>query len=311
VSPELAQLDEMRSYRFAAMGTDVHVVLPEASGEAITPLRELFASWEATLSRFRPNSELSRLNARSGEPVVVSPVLFEVVSASVEGARATDGAFDPTLLRQLVRIGYSEPFDQMHHDATPVAGFCVRGGGWQWIELDRRSRTITVPIGSALDFGGIAKGMAVDAALELLDRRGDTPALVCAGGDLSVRGLPVRHRSWPVLVGDDPAGQVVALVRGALATSGIARRSWLQGGRRRHHLIDPATGESAENELREVTVAAENCRTAEVAATAAFVLGADLGSELLARKRLAGRFAYRDGAQSTVGAWPSLLPDAA
>ena len=301
----------MRSSRFSAMGTEVQVLLPDKHGEAITPVRELFADWEATLSRFLVDSELSRLNACAGEPVAVSALLFEVVSESVDAAIATGGAFDPTLLRQLIRIGYSKPFERMSHTAEPVAGFSVRGGGWQWIELDPRSSTITLPVGCALDFGGIAKGMAVDAALELLDRRGVTPALVSAGGDLSVRGLPTGVRAWSVLVGDDSAGQVVPLVRGALATSGVARRSWLQGGTRRHHLVDPATGESAENDLQEVTIAAESCKTAEVAATASFVLGSRLGSDLLSRYRLAGRLTHRDGTQRTVGAWPSLLPDAA
>lgn len=301
----------MRSYRFPAMGTEVQVLVPADNGGAITPVRELFTDWETTLSRFLPDSELSRLNARAGEPVAVSSLLFEVVRAGVEGARATGGAFDPTLLRQLVRIGYSRPFAQMPRTTEPVAGLAVRGGGWQSISLDPSSSTVTLPLGCALDFGGIAKGMAVDAALELLDRRGVAPALVSAGGDLSVRGLPAGMRAWPVLVGDEPAGQVVPLARGALATSGVARRSWLQGGTHRHHLVDPATGESAENDLREVTVAAESCKTAEVAATATFVLGPRLGSDLLSMHRLAGRLTYRDGTHRTVGAWPSLLPDAA
>ncbi len=301
----------MRSYRFPAMGTEVQVLLPVQHGEAITPVRELFVRWEKTLSRFLADSELSRLNARAGERVSVGPLLFEVVSASVEAARATGGAFDPTLLRQLVRIGYSRPFESMSGQSEPVAGFSVRGGGWRSIALDPSSRTITLPVGCALDFGGIAKGMAVDAALELLDRRGVTSALVSAGGDLSVRGLPVGLRAWSVLVGDDPAGQVVPLVRGALATSGVARRSWLQGGRRRHHLVDPSTGEPAENDLLEATVAAASCKTAEVAATASFVLGSRLGSDLLSRFRLAGLLTHRDGTRRTVGAWPSLLPDAA
>ena len=301
----------MRSYRLSAMGTEVQVLLPDEHGEAITPVRELFADWEATLSRFLVDSELSRLNARAGEPVAVSALLFEVISESVDAAIATDGAFDPTLLRQLVRIGYSRSFERMPRQVEPIAGLSVRGGGWRSITLDSSSRTVALPVGCALDFGGIAKGMAVDAALELLDGRGVAPALVSAGGDLSVRGLPAGLRSWPVLVREDPAGQVVPLVRGALATSGVARRSWLQGGARRHHLVDPATGESAENDLREVTVAAESCKMAEVAATASFVLGSRLGSDLLSRHRLAGRYTYRDGTQRTVGAWPSLLPDAA
>lgn len=301
----------MRSHRFLAMGTEVQVLLPEEHAEAITPVRELFADWEATLSRFLVDSELSRLNARTGEPVAVSALLFEVVSESLDAAIATDGAFDPTLLRQLVRIGYSRSFERMPPQAEPVAGLDMRGGGWRSIALDTSSRTVALPVGCALDFGGIAKGMAVDAALRLLDGRGAAPALVSAGGDLSVRGLPAGLRSWSVLVGENPAGQIVPLVRGALATSGVARRSWLQGGARRHHLIDPATGESAENDLREVTVAAESCKMAEVAATASFVLGSHFGSDLLSRHRLAGRLTYRDGTQRTVGDWPSLLPDAA
>lgn len=301
----------MRSYRFPAMGTEVQVLLPNEHGEAITPVRELFADWEATLSRFLADSELSRLNTRAGEPVAVSPLLFEVVSESVDAASATEGAFDPTLLRQLVRIGYSRPFEQMPRLVEPVEGLSVRGGGWRSIAFDPHSRTITLPAGCELDFGGIAKGMAVDAALRLVARRGVEPALVSAGGDLSVRGLPAGMRAWPVLVGEGPAAQVVTLVRGALATSGVARRSWLQGDARRHHLVDPTTGESAESDLREVTVAAENCKTAEVAATASFVLGSRLGSDLLSRYRLAGRLTYRDGTQRTVGAWPSPLPDAA
>jgi FAD:protein FMN transferase len=301
----------MRSYRFSAMGTEVQVLLPDERGEAITPVRELFAHWEATLSRFVVDSELSRLNARTGEPVAVSALLFEVVSESLDAAIATGGAFDPTLLRQLVRIGYSRSFERIPRRVELVTGPSMRGGGWRSMVLDPSSRTVTLPVGCALDFGGIAKGMAVDAALELLDGRGVAPALVSAGGDLSVRGLPAGLRSWPVLVREDPVEQVVPLVRGALATSGVARRSWLQGGVRRHHLIDPATGESAENDLREVTVAAESCKTAEVAATASFVLGSHLASDLLSRHRLAGLLTYRDGTQRTVGAWPSRVPDAA
>lgn len=302
----------MRSYRFPAMGTEVQVLLPVDHGDAVTSVRELFVRWEQALSRFLPDSELARLNARAGEAVPVSALLYEVVSTSVQAAEATGGAFDPTLLRQLVRIGYAAPFESMNGEAPlPLAGFPASGGGWRSIELDPSTRTVTVPAGCSLDFGGIAKGMAVDAALDVLDALGVAPALVSAGGDLSVRGAPPGVTFWPVLVGDDPDGPVVPLVRGALATSGVARRSWLQGGRRRHHLLDPATGEPADGDLREVTVAASTCTSAEVAATAAFVLGSRRGANLLSTYRLAGLLTYRDGTRHPVGAWPSLLPDAA
>lgn len=132
-----------------------------------------------------------------------------------------------------------------------------------------------------------------------------------AGGDLAVRGAPPSAGSWTVVVGDDPTGRVVPLERGALATSGVARRSWDQEGMRRHHLVDSTTGEPASSGLREVTVAAGSCKVAEVAATASFVLGAEAGSELLRHHGLAGCLTRDDGSDLVVGRWPSPLESAA
>ena len=152
--------------------------------------------------------------------------------------------------------------------------------------------------------------MAVDAALELLRMRGIKAALVSAGGDLAVLGLPPGSQAWQVLVGDSD-GDVVPLSRGALATSGVARRSWVQGAVRRHHLLDPRTGEPAVNGLHEVTVAASTCRVAEVAATTCFVLGSRLGSAFLSTHALAGLLTREDGTRLTTGSWPSRAQDAA
>jgi thiamine biosynthesis lipoprotein len=115
-----------------------------------------------------------------------------------------------------------------------------------------------------------------------------------------------------VLVGSDSSGPVVQLVRGALATSGIARRRWMQGDLERHHLVDPETGEPAASGLREVTVAAGTCRVAEAGATAAFVAGTRLGPDVLERLGLAGLLVTNAGAHIRVGRWPSYdLPHAA
>jgi thiamine biosynthesis lipoprotein len=299
----------MRSFRFPAMGTEVHLLVPAAARGAIVAVRDLFFTWEATLSRFLLQSELSLLNDRGGERVVVSPLLFDVVRTSIDAARATDGVFDPTLERQLVRIGYDRPFAAMPRRTVPTTAAAERGGAWKQVALDPDSRTIALPPGCALDLGGIAKGMAVDAALDLLQLHEVVPALVGAGGDLAVRGLPPGGRAWPVSVGE--VDEVVRLVCGALATSGIARRAWRQGELERHHLLDPATGEPVANDLCEVTVAASSCREAEVAATATFVLGADGGAGFLLRHRLAGRITRDDGTVLYVGAWPSPVPEAA
>lgn len=301
----------MRSFRFGGMGTEVHVLLPKVRADGITLVRELFEDWEARLSRFRPDSELSHLNARAGEPVVASDVLFEVVAAGVAAAQATDGMFDPTLLHQLTRIGYTESFVRIPPVAAPARGTPECGGAWRNIVLDRRTCTIVLPSTCALDLGGIAKGMAVDAALELLETRGVEAALVSAGGDLAVLGLPPDERTWPVLIGDHEDREVVPLSRGALATSGVARRSWLQGGIPRHHILDPRTGESVTSDLREVTVAAGTCKLAEVAATVCFSLGSRPCREFIASNGLAARLTRMDGARSAVGPWPVQVADAA
>ena len=229
------------------MGSDVHLLVPERRArDCADAVEALFAEWEDVLSRFRPESELSRLNDRAGAPVHVGPILLGAVEASLEAARATGGLFDPTLRHELVRMGYDRSFEEIGDRAAAAAGRPRGGGAWRRIVVDSSAGSVTLPEGSGLDLGGIAKGMAVDASLELLAALGADAALVCAGGDLAVRGLPPGRRAWGVLVGDDPDGPVVPLVRGALATSGTARRRWKQGPVERHHLVDPETGEPAD-----------------------------------------------------------------
>jgi len=107
-----------------------------------------------------------------------------------------------------------------------------------------------------------------------------------------------------VLVGGELHAPVVRLVRGALATSGSARRYWWQGNIARHHLVDPETGEPAASGVREVTVAADTCVMAEVGATVAFVAGPRRGPALLDSLGVAGRLVMLDGEEVTVGSWP-------
>ena len=293
------------------MGSDVQLLLPARGASAATrAVKGLFAEWERALSRFRPESELSRLNARAGTPVSVGPILLDAAEAALEAARATGGLFDPTLGRELVRVGYDRSFEEMGHRPT-AAGRPRVGGAWRTMVVDRSAGVVTVPAESALDLGGIAKGMAVDASLELLESLGIETALVSAGGDLAVLGLPPGRRAWDVRVGG-PHGPVVPLVRGALATSGSTRRRWRQGEVARHHLIDPGTGEPAVSGLREVTVAAGICRIAEVGATVAFVAGPRIGPALLERLRVAGLVVTAAGEEIAVGRWPGRdVPHAA
>ncbi len=296
----------MAAGEFHAMGTTVSVLLPERQAQAgLQAVRELFATWEQTLSRFRPESELSRLNQRAGEPVAVSALLFHVLTSALLAAHVTEGRYDPTMQSQLAQLGYDRSFDTLPANLPAASRDARPGGGWRRIVIDRANRRVTLPPGVGLDFGGIAKGMAVDASITRLARMGFDAALVNAGGDLAVLGLPPHSDGWPIAIAGMRASRTITLHHGAMATSGIGRRHWRQGAQPRHHLLDPRTGEPVQNDLWSVTVVASRCELAEVAAKAAFVAGVEHGGALLREYGLAGLLALKDGSWQAVGAWPA------
>lgn len=298
---------------FHAMGTTVTVVAPETAGdEAAARTADLFETWEACLSRFRPDSELSRLNASAGREATVGPLLLHVVETAVSAARATDGLFDPTLLRPLVAAGYDRTFEDVPADGPDGGVDPGCAGGWRQVTVDRRRGTVTLPAGAGVDVGGIAKGMAVDAAVADLEASGISPVAVDAGGDLAVRGLPPGLRTWPIQV-ELPEGRhrVVAIASGALATSSVGRRRWVRGGRERNHLIDPRTAAPVVSDGWSVTVAADACVRAEVAAKVALLLGSSTAGAFLVRHGLTGLFVRRDGTQLAMGTWIDLGEPAA
>lgn len=305
-SPDLAAPAGMRRERFRAMGTTVSLLLPASQANAgASAVRDLFAHWENTLSRFQPDSELSRLNARAGMPVAVSELLFHVVETALDAAHATDGLFDPTLLHQLVQLGYDRSFETLPLQAPRTMSTIRPGGAWKAIRLDRERRRIRAPRGIGLDLGGIAKGMAVDAAIARLQAVGIDRALVNAGGDLAVWGLPPDAAFWPISVPMRQGTQTIVLRHGALATSGVSRRHWRQGNQERHHLLDPRSGLPAQGSLRTVSVGAARCAQAEVAAKVAFVLGPVAGARFLEAQGLRGLLVEEGGAWRTAGGWPA------
>jgi thiamine biosynthesis lipoprotein len=267
----------------------------------------LFQEWEQTLSRFLAESELSQLNAHAGTAMAVSDLLYTVLATALSAAQATQGVYDPALLEQLVQLGYDRTFDDL-----PAVSFDPiipgePGGGWRGIRVNPIYRHVTLPTGIKLDFGGIAKGMAVDAALEQLRLSGVSPALVNAGGDLAVLGLPPAAEQWPIAVPGRERYWTIPLHSGAVATSGIAHRHWWQGQTLRHHLLDPRTGLPAQSDLWSVTVVADRCEQAEVAAKVAFILGSRQGADFLRRHRIAGLLVREDGTWESVEPWPAHL----
>jgi FAD:protein FMN transferase len=293
-------------YNFDAMGTSVMVLLPRTRTAEVARVERLFATWQATCTRFDPDSELSRLNGAQGAPVVVGALLFGVLSTALQAARATDGLFDPTLLRSLEAIGYDRDFDAVvagsPHVPTSFEAMPPTGG-WREMRLDPGLRTAQLPAGVGVDLGGLAKGMAVDAAIADLSDREVQVAAVDAGGDLAVIGLPPGAAAWSISIEAVDHPRTISLRSGALATSSIARRRWRQGSQERHHLIDPRTGLPSVSALYSASIAAPSCAQAEVAAKAAFLLGPAEGSRFLAERGLAGMFMTADGTAVMAGSW--------
>ena len=307
-SPAHTTPAKMRREEFRAMGTTISLLLPESqSDEGLRIVRALFDEWEAALSRFIPDSELSKLNAQAGNPVPVSDLLYDVLATALTAAQATRGVFDPAMLDQLVQLGYDRTFDALpaERPAPIIPG--EPGGGWRGIRVDTIRRRVTLPAGVKLDFGGIAKGMAVDAALASLRESGITPDLVNAGGDLAVVGLPPGEEQWQLSVPGRDRFWSIPLRRGAVATSGIARRHWKQGNTLRHHLLDPRTGLPAQSDLWSVTVVADRSEQAEVAAKVAFILGSQEGAAFLQKHHIAGLLVREDGSWQSVAPWPVEL----
>jgi thiamine biosynthesis lipoprotein len=256
------------------MGVDV--VVGGAGERELDAVRRLFDLWEDVFSRFRPTSELSRVNRTQSDVVLVSELFAHGLRAALNAAARTDGLVDPTLGASLVAAGYDRDFDRLTDDPAPVAA--VTPGRWKAVRL--HGRMLARPVGVELDLNGVVKSLAVDAALELIGGDG----FVAAGGDIATRG--------DVVVGL-PKGDAVTLHAGGVATSGTTRRRWQRGGETQHHLLDPKTGRPARSPWTEVTVVAADCVTADVAAKAAFLLG-EGGPEWLDARGLAGRFVASD-----------------
>jgi FAD:protein FMN transferase len=250
----------------------IEVAVCGATVGELAGIRRLFDEWDRVFSRFRPESELSRLNRDASEVVVVSRLFACALRTALSAAAATDGLVDPTLGRAVEAAGYDRDFSLLGDDERPPGP--PSPGKWRSLRLS--GCLLSRPPGTVLDLNGVVKSLAVDAALQLT--AGD--AFVSAGGDVAVRGGSVVGL---------PGDGTLRLLAGGIATSGKTKRSWRRGGDVQHHLIDPRTGRPAESRWDEVTVAAGSCVGADVAAKAAFLLSDD-GPSWLDERGLAGRF---------------------
>lgn len=285
----------MRKIDFRAMGCKMSAFLDhdsQAADQILSTVPGWFEEWEQTLSRFRPDSELCRLNRRADQIVALSTDLFTVLESALATARWTEGLVTPTVLPALETAGYAQSFDLLlaHATAAPEAvhprdpvGLVAPAGDWQSIVLDAERHIVRVPHGTRLDFGGIGKGWAAHHACLRLSELG--PALVDAGGDISVSGPRADGSPWPIAIADPFQLQenlgILLIERGGVATSGIDYRRWIQAGEWMHHIIDPRSGRPAQTDLLGVTVVAGNTLRAEAAAKAVLILGSSAGTAWL------------------------------
>jgi thiamine biosynthesis lipoprotein len=262
-------------------------VLVTGSGPAGTPreaairVKHGLLAWHDQFSRFEPDSELSRMNRDPREIVLVSPVMTRFVEAALNAAAMTGGLIDPTLAGALDRAGYGRHFDSIPvplRRALALAPPRAPGGpnptaAWRQISVDRGAGTVTRPPGVRLDSGGIVKGMFGDILAAALSKH-ESFAVDCAG-DVRFGGAASLLR--PIRVAspfDESVLHVFELQAGAVATSGIDKRNWLDAeGHPAHHLLDPATGRPAFTGVVQVTALAPTGVQAEALSKAALLSG--------------------------------------
>jgi thiamine biosynthesis lipoprotein len=279
----VARILKMEKIEFKAMGCSMLAVLDSQSmktRQRLERVPEWFEEWEQCLSRFREDSELSDLNRHTGVPYRLSKTLWDVFQAGRVAERSSAGLVTPAVLDALVNAGYDRTFEALGRGINSAAvGMVSLIPPLAVIEEDVLNRSIQLPEGMHLDFGGVAKGWAADQAVRRLQVYG--PALVDASGDIAMSGPMADGRPWPIGL-QNPLNPerdlcLLGLKGGGVATSGIDFRRWEHNGARMHHIIDPRTGLPAETDVLTATVIAPSVLEAETFAKMVLITGSRAG----------------------------------
>ncbi len=275
------------SIEFRAMNTSVILA---AEGDGAMPgmyaAKMFIDNCEQRFSRFLPASEVTELNRSAGTWLRVSDELMDMLQLSVKYHKATKGIFDPSILSDLKQAGYDRSMDEIRAHGVhnrPEASNRLSRPPFDEISFDIDNRRVRLPRGLEIDLGGIAKGWIVEKAAQLLHKYVEACG-VSAGGDILFIGRPQDGMDWDVSL-EDPRNPMELLTQlhipaGAIATSSIMKRTWSQGEKVRHHLIDPRTGEPAKTDWLSVTVIAPSVIKADVFAKAILITGERGLSEL-------------------------------
>jgi len=293
-------------HSWRALGTTIEVVVTDDADldNAVRTVEQEVEAVDAACSRFRDDSELSGI-AADGSPHRISPLLCDLIGTSLRASDLTRGTVDPTVGSAMSAIGYDRDFAEIRGRDVALREPSA-APGLTAVLLDKDARTLALAPGTRLDLGATAKARLTDRAVSACMRAGVIGILVSCGGDVAVAGLPFAT-GWRIRITDDSArgpGPIVTIHDGGVATSSTTVRKWTAGGRPMHHIVSPLTGLPADGPYRTVSVAAASCVDANIASTAAIVLGSQ-APEWLEDQGLPARLVTRDGTVIVVGPWPA------
>jgi len=304
VFTETNSLPGVLSRRQPVMGGHGTITVVGGNPDLLNECWALADTCEQLWSRFITDSDISRINWSEGEPVRIAPLTRQLIAAMISGHTLTEGAYDPTLLPDVINAGYStSTVDPSRSTQLPPSAQAP--GHLEGIKFS--DDHVIVPTGTTLDPGGIAKGFTADLIAQCAIDQGAYGVMVEIGGDIVVQGDAPDGVAWRLGVEDPYAPEahasIVRLQRGAVATSSQLKRRFGDGERSTHHLINPATHSSATAEAQTVTVIAASGSRAEVLTKRGFV---DKPEEFLAWLPSvggAGLIIFADGRQQVSANW--------
>jgi FAD:protein FMN transferase len=275
----------MYKYNFNSMSTMVQITInQELFANDLMPVYKLFTSIEDTCSRFKEDSELSRLNRQIGKEVTVSNDLFNILQYSLTFYEETNGVFNPGILSAMENSGYKKSIELIRGRevvASTLSASEISNGQPYQLNEDKQ----TVVLKTRIDLGGIAKGWVIDRAAEVLSTYGY--GFVNVGGDIRIFGRLPRPLNIGIEDPFDPT-KILSSIQvsdGAIATSTSMKRRWTMNGENKHHLIDTRSGKPSLSSILSSTVTASTAVEADVLAKVSLLMGEECGKEWIDRKK--------------------------
>lgn len=274
----------MQSLEFRAMGCQMLVAIDSNRSDVLQIVPAWFVEWESIFSRFKSDSELSRLNHSAGKVFECSETLWALLNLAVQAEDFSSGLVSPAVLPALLAAGYEKSFASgLVVDAAADANMmlvkrtnvCLSNV----LEFNSESKAVCLSPAYCLDFGGFVKGWCADQVAQRLGSQ--APVLMDAGGDIAVSGAMSDGQAWVIGVANpfcpDENLCDIQVNQSGVATSGRDYRHWVRNGEMQHHIIDPRTAKPAVTDAISATVIAPSASQAEVAAKVVMILGVKEG----------------------------------